>query len=124
MIQTWSILLGTMGVVGTGVSAQVLRKKDPERRLQHYWFLGLVALFPAWLIAFLALIQPASEQAVDVPLPPPALFSSGAGLLGIIGTDYVLRRVLNSRTQSSHLVYWLFGCVALLPAWLILLLSL
>ena len=101
---------------------QVLRKKDPERKLQHYWFLGLLALFPAWLIGFLALIQPATEQAVDVPLPPPALLSSGAGLLGIIATDYLLRR--RQKPLPTPLAWWAFGWLALLPAWIVLLLSL
>ena len=122
MIQTWSILVGLMGIVGTGVSVQILRKKDPERRFQHYWFLGLFALFPAWLIAFLALIQPASEQAVDVPLPPPALLSSGAGLLGIIATDYLLRR--RQKPLAAPLAWWAIGLLALLPAWIVILLSL
>jgi len=122
MIQTWSILVGLVGIVGTGVSAQILQRKDPKRRFQHYWFLGLFALFPAWLIAFLALIQPASEQAVDVPLPPPALLSSGAGLLGIIATDYLLRR--RQKPLSTPLAWWAFGLLALLPAWIVILLSL
>jgi len=122
MIQTWSILVGVMGIVGTGVSTQILQKKDPERRFQHYWLLGLLALFPAWLIAFLALIQPATEQAVDVPLPPAALLSSGAGLLGIIATDYLLRR--RQKPLATPLAWWAFGLLALLPAWIVILLSL
>jgi hypothetical protein len=122
MIRTWSLLLGLAGVVGTGAFLQFLRKKDPERKLQHYWILGLLALFPAWLIAFLTVIEPATEQAVDVPLPPPALFSSGAGLLGIIATDYLLRR--RQKPGTTPFIWWALGWLALVPAWVVLLLSL
>ncbi|MGH7767674.1 MAG: hypothetical protein ACREQP_09490, partial [Candidatus Binatia bacterium] len=84
-----------------------------------YWLIGLAGLFPAWLIAFLTVIQPASQSAVDVPLPPRALFSSAIGLIGVIATDYVLRRAQQTGRELSSFLSWVMGWAALIPAWLI-----
>jgi hypothetical protein len=124
MIRTWSLLLGLVGILGTGAAVRPLQVKTPGRELRQYWFLGLAALFPAWLIAFLGLLQPATEQPVDVPLPPPALFSSAAGLIGLIATDYVLRRLQKPGANFRAVTWWLLGWLALFPAWMVLLLSL
>lgn len=114
-----SIVIGAVGVLGTAVAMAYL-KKEPR----HCWFLGLAGLFPAWLIAFLGLLQPVTQgAAADVPLPPRALFSSGAALLGIIITDYLLRRMQISGLALRAVIYWIIGLVALLPAWCIALLS-
>jgi hypothetical protein len=116
-----SILIALAGSLVSGVTARSLRRKNPLRDQRHYWILGVAALLPAWLMAFLRIIQPASAQAVDVPLPPPAILSSGAGLLGVIATDYLFRRVLNPRPGTSAVIHWLVGWVTLLPALIILL---
>ena len=124
MIRTWSLVVGIVGVLGTGAAVRRLQAKNSGRELRHYWLLGAGALFPAWLIAFLGLLQPATKQPVDVPLPPQALLSSGAALLGLIATDYLLRRLQKPGANSSPLTCWLLGCLALVPAWIVLLLSL
>jgi hypothetical protein len=116
-----SILIALVGSLVSGMVARSLWKKNPQRDQRHYWILGVAALLPVWLVAFLRVIQPASAQAVDVPLPPPAILSSGVGLLGVIATDYLLRRVLNPRPGSGAVAHWLVGWVALLPAVIILL---
>jgi hypothetical protein len=103
----------TIAVAGFVLSAAATFYLRPQPRAA--WLLGLTALFPAWLSAFLTLIDPASRSAVDIPLPPRALLSSGAALLGIIGTDYLLRK---SAGAMKALNAWLIGVAALLPAWL------
>jgi len=103
-----------IALAGIVLSAAAMLYVRPESRAA--WLFGLAALFPAWLSAFLTLIDPASRSAVDIPLPPRALLSSGAGLLGIIVTDYYLRKsggALNARSA------WMMGVAALLPGWLI-----
>lgn len=115
----WSIATGMIGVFGTWAAVAYLKERLPDWRLHHYWFLGLAGLFPAWLIAFLALLQPVTEGAVEAPLPPQAIFSSGAALFGIIATDYLLRRFQKSGRALTHLTSWALGLLALLPAWLI-----
>lgn len=96
-----------------------LKGKVPDLGAHHYWLFGLASLFPAWLISFLALLQPITQSAADAPLPPRALFSSGVGLAGIIATDYLLRQLQKSGRSLRPLIYWLVGLMALLPAWCI-----
>ena len=102
-----------IAAAGAVLSAAAMFYLRPASRAA--WLLGLAALFPAWLSAFLTLIDPASRSAVDIPLPPRALLSSGAALLGIIATDYYLRK---SGAAVKALNAWMIGVAALLPAWL------
>jgi hypothetical protein len=106
-----SLIIAFVGVLA---SAAVMFYIAPDSR--HAWMLGLAGIFPAWLIAFLTLVDPASRSPVDIPLPPRALLSSGAGLLGVIATDYWLRK---SGGAIKAMNAWMIGIVALLPAWLI-----
>ncbi|HKA33915.1 MAG TPA: hypothetical protein VKH64_11920 [Candidatus Binatia bacterium] len=106
-----SLIIAGAGVLASGI-ATCYAAKDPRRA----WMIGLAGIFPAWLVAFLTLIDPASRSTVDVPLPPRALLSSGAGLLGVIATDYWLRK---SGVAVKTTVAWVAGVAALLPAWLI-----
>lgn len=109
------MIVAVAGIVASGVALFYLQ----GRRAQHYWILGIAGLFPAWLVAFLSVLQPASQSAVDVPLPPRALFSSAAGLMGIIAADYLLRRVQQSGRVLRPVTCWIIGWGALVPAWLI-----
>jgi hypothetical protein len=110
-----SLIVGIAGVLASGVAVFFLKDRPPR----HPWLLGIAGLFPAWLVAFLTVIQPASQSAVDVPLPPRALLSSAAGLIGIIATDYLLRRSQQSGRVLAPLMWWMIGLMALVPAWLI-----
>jgi hypothetical protein len=106
-----SLIIAFVGVLA---SAAVMFYIAPDSR--RAWLLGLAGLSPAWLVAFLTLIDPASRSVVDIPLPPRALLSSGAALLGIIATDYYLRK---SGGAIKAMNAWMIGVVALTPAWLI-----
>lgn len=119
----WSIITAVIGVLGTWVVVTRGEGKDFEWRAQPYWFLGLAGLFPAWLIAFLALLQPATQGSAEVPLPPRALLSSGAALCGVIFADYLLRRLQNSGRRLRPVTCWIIGWMALLPAWCIALVN-
>lgn len=110
-----SLVIVVIGLFASGVAALYMRGREPR----HYWLLGLAGLFPAWLIAFLTVIQPASQSPVDVPLPPRALFSSAAGLIGVIATDYFIRRAQARGGELRPFTGWISGVIALMPAWLI-----
>jgi hypothetical protein len=56
----WSVMVGILGVCGTGVWVTYLSRQRTQYGLQWYWFYGLVALLPAWLVAFLSLLTPPS----------------------------------------------------------------
>lgn len=119
----WSIAFGIVGLFATWAALTYLERSASDRKPHHCWLLGLAALFPAWLISFLALLQPVTQGAADAPLPPRALLSSSAGLAGIIVTDYLLRRMQKSGRALAPLASWALGVLALLPAWLIALVS-
>lgn len=114
----WSVIVGAAGAVGSWVVAAHLKGKIPGLTARRYWLIGLAAFFPAWLVSFLALLQPATQVA-EAPLPPRALLSSGAGLAGIIVTDYLLRWLQKSGRSLPPFAFWTLGVVSLLPAWLI-----
>jgi hypothetical protein len=112
-----ALIVGALGIIASSAAVFYLNQKGGNMR--QYWLVGLAALFPAWLIAFLAVIQPASQSAVDVPLPPRALFSSAIGLIGVIATDYLLRRSQQSGRELSPFACWVLGWGSIIPAWLI-----
>lgn len=113
-----ALIVGVLGIIASSAAVFYLNQKSGEAR--QYWLVGLAGLFPGWLIAFLTVIEPASRSAVDVPLPPRALFSSAIGLIGVIATDYLLRSAQQSGRGPSPFAWWVIGWASLIPAWLIL----
>lgn len=116
---SWSVALGVFGIFAAWGALVSLGRRGSDSKPQHCWLIGIAGLFPAWLIAFLALLQPATQGSAEVPLPPQALLSSGVGLGGVIVTDYLLRRAQKSGRALSPLASWGLGVVALIPACLI-----
>ncbi len=114
-----SILLGILGVIGTGLGIAILRKRESSLSPGRYWLIGLAALLPAWLISVLALLGNLTDRSSETPLPPSVLFSSSAALLGVIVTDWVVRRLHRKGPARSLWFYWLLGVIAFLPAWAI-----
>lgn len=114
----WSVSVGVLGICGTGWWLTSRRRQRPQSHPLWFWCLGLVALLPAWLLAFLGLLaSPTGQSVVAVTLPPAALFSSGAALLGVVVTDVAVRRLQASGRPNGRVIYWLLGVVALLPGW-------
>ena len=112
------ITMAVVGILGTGAAASYLQGKVERWRPQYSWFLGLAALFPVWLVRFFAILLPATKEVGDVPLPPRAILASGIALLGVIASDFLVRRAQRSGTGTSRsgFVFWFLGVIALLPA--------
>ena len=123
-MSNWSVVIGILGICGTGVWTVYHSRQRPHYVPLRYWSVGFAALLPAWLLAFVGLLGSPSGQGVGVTLPLPALFSSGVGLLGIVLTDALVRRLHASRRAHHPMIYWLLGLVAFVPAWCIALLGL
>src|SRR5215831_15349893 len=114
----FSIVLGVLGLVATGAVMLYANRWVSHWGPRPYWLLGLMALFPAWLITFTGLLPP-SAGPEDNPLPRSALLSSVVALFGVVFTDAAVRRLDASGYSLSPLKYWLLGLAGLLPAWLI-----
>lgn len=123
-MSTWSVVIGILGICGTGAWMAYHRRQQTHEEPQRHWLMGLAGLLPAWFLAFVGLLGSLSEQGVNVSQPLAALFSSGAGLLGIVLTDAALKRLHASERTRRPMIYWLLGVVALVPAWCIALFDL
>jgi hypothetical protein len=87
-----SVVLGVLGLVATAAVMPYLSRWVSNWGPRQYWLVGLMALFPAWLIAFLGLL-PSSVGPEYNPLPRSALLSSVVALLGVVFTDTAVRRL-------------------------------
>ena len=120
----WSILTGLLGVLGTGLTTAYLSRWNSSRGGTIYWLLGIAALLPAWLIAFLDLLGRSSGPRPNKASIAAWILSSSVALLGVILTDGALRRLRESGRDHRPVTCWLLGVVALLPGWAIALLGL
>lgn len=108
-----SIVAALVGVLGTLVGMLRLRTSGGSPYL--YWTLGLVALLPAWLIAFLGVLGPSIIGRPESGVP--FISSSSAALVGTIVSDALVRRLRDSARPHGPVTYWLLGLGALGPAW-------
>ena len=115
----WLIFFGFIGVIGTGLVIAYLRKQESSLSSGIYWLVGLTSLFPVWLISVLALLGNSINQSPDTPLPPSVLFSSSVALLGVIATDWIVRRLQRQGLGYLPFQYWFLGTIAFMPAWVI-----
>ena len=115
----WSLVAGLVGVVGTRLGLARLDRRGSAQPPEVSWALGLVALLPAWLIAFMGLLGSARDGQPGRSL----LLSVAAALLGVIVTDARVRRLREAGDSGRAARYWLLGVWALLPAWAIALLG-
>ena len=113
-----SIVFGVLGLVTTAAVIPYANRRVFNWGPRQHWLLGLMALFPAWLIAFLGVL-PSSVGPEDNPLPRSALLSSVVALFGVVFTDTAARRLDASGYSLSPFNYWLLGLAGLLPAWLV-----
>lgn len=117
-------VIGIVGVLATWCATRSLGTRESSQRRHLYWFLGLAALAPAWLIAFVGLLGPSPIVGPEPSLKVAFIFSSSAALLGVIVSDAVARRFRASGREHGAPTYWLLGVAALGPAWAIALLGL
>jgi hypothetical protein len=109
----WSVVAGALGICGTGAFAGRAGGRSAHWTPGLYWLFGMAALFPAWLIAFLAVLSLGTKV---VPKGV-VIVTSVAPLLGAILTDAVVRHLRASGRQWRPVTYWLLGIAAFLPGW-------
>lgn len=112
-----SVGLAILGVVSSVLVMAVYGSRfgSPER----YWFLGIAAMAPAWLVSLLEFLTglAAAEKSLRLYL----VGASAAALLGVIGTEYCVRYFRSSSAGWHPLIYWALGMASLVPSWGILL---
>jgi len=113
-----SLTTGIVGILGSAGAMFLLSKRHARPAAHHSWMLGLGGLLPAWIMSFIILLQ-STPRTSETPLPPSALFSSSIGLLGIIATEFLTRRLEGRNVARSHWLLWLLGVLALSPGWAI-----
>ncbi len=116
---SWAVVVGIFGAIWTGAVVAYLRRRETSPSASRYWLCGLAALLPAWLISLLALLGQWTGQGQDVPMPPSVILSSSGALVGVIVTDWAVRRLDGKGSVHHPIVYWLLGVIAFLPAWVI-----
>lgn len=114
----WSLALAALGLLASGLVLHRVRARLPEPH--GPWLLGLAALFPAWLLSFVAgLGYRVIGGPVEEGLPVPLVLSSAAGLVGVIVTEALVRRRAERGRPWPPLASWALGALALAPAWAI-----
>jgi hypothetical protein len=116
----WSVVAGALGIYGTRALVRRAASRSAGWTPERCWLLGMAALFPAWLIAFLAVLTLGTKV---VPKGV-VIVKSVAPLLGAIVTDAVVRHLRAPGRERRPVTYWLLGVAALLPGWGIGLLAL
>ena len=114
-----SILLGLIGVVASRVGLTRLTADGASRAPHACWALGLVALLPAWLVAFVGLLGATPGVRPQLVSSAAFLLSAAAGLIGAIATEARVRRAGDSVEAHQATRPWQLGMLALLPAWVI-----
>jgi hypothetical protein len=114
----FSIILGVVGLFATAAGVPYLSRWGSNWGPRQHWLVGLIALFPAWLIAFLGLLPSSGGPEYD-PLPRSALLSSVVALLGVVFTDSAVRRLDKLGYSLSPFTCWFLGAAGLIPAWVI-----
>ena len=110
----WSAVASVVGLAGTAALVARLKSRWPAWGPERYWVLGLAALLPAWLMAFLATIGPPGGEGPNKPL---FIITSALPLLGIIVTDALLRHWRAEGRAPGPIGSWFLGIVAILPGW-------
>jgi hypothetical protein len=113
----WSLGLVAAGLIASRWSATAMIRRAPSAPPRAAWLVGLPALLPAWLIAFLSLLGGAGS-AQGAPRTA-FLGASAAAILGVLASDGLFAREERRPGGARVLVCWLLGAAALAPAWLV-----
>ena len=117
-----SIVAAALGVLASGLVLARLGRRPEGPDPGIAWLLGLLGVLPGWIVAFVGLLG-----LVEAPVGPVRLAFVGAsagGLIGVIATDVIVRRLRATGGPRPAVTYWLLGLLAITPAWLVTILGL
>lgn len=112
----WSVALAVLGLAASRWGAGALARRTPEAGRRAAWVAGVLALLPAWLVPFIALLGAVGSAGA----PPRFAFlaASATAILGVIASDGLLARAERAGAARAPDRPWLLGALALLPGWL------
>ncbi len=120
----WSVVTGLVGLLATWLGVGRLDRRAPHLPREVYWVLGMVAVFPAWLIAVWGLLDRMPGRFPETSATAWWVLSGAAALLGVLLADATVRRLRESSQQYPPARYWVVGVGTFVPAWCIALLGL
>ena len=120
----WSLAAGFVGVLASWIGLIRLERSAAHRPAEQYWLVGLAALLPAWLIAFLGLLPQVAGRFPERAFAPWWILSSTVAILGVIVADAAVRRLQTSGKAYRPARYWVVGVGTFFAAWSIALLGL
>ena len=112
-----SLVLAFLGLVATRTAVANLAAGAHARDPHVYWILGVVALLPAWLVPFVALMGTVPTPRIYLSWAIPWALSSSAALIGAIVSEAAVRRGVGSAAPRSPAWCWRLGAVWFAPAW-------
>jgi uncharacterized protein YybS (DUF2232 family) len=118
-----SLLVGFLGLLVARVALRGLATAGSGRDPHVYWSLGLLALLPAWLVAFVTLLPSTTGIRPQVVAGALWIVSTATALLGTILTESRLRQAEESNQGPTPAASWRLGVAALIPSWAIALLG-
>jgi hypothetical protein len=120
MVIGLSFLAGGLGLAVSFLVERALRRRGVEEPAIRPWLLGLLGLVLAWVIALIGLLEVVGTSPTGRPRTL-FLLPSAVGLLGVIASDALLRRLDAGARPPDWRRRWLLGVAALAPSWLLLL---
>jgi hypothetical protein len=78
--------------------------------------LGLVAVLPAWLVAFLGLLGSTPVRRMHAVVGVAFILSAALAVAGTIATEAIVRRDAEAAPGRAAEWQWRVGAVALVPA--------
>jgi hypothetical protein len=118
-----SVLLGLIGAVASRIGLMYLYADGTSRDPHAYWALGLIALLPAWLVAFVGLLGSTPGVRPQLVSGAAWMLSAAAALVGAIATEAGVRGAGDSVEAHHAARLWRLGLLAFLPAWVIVLIG-
>ena len=118
-----SVFGGLAGIIGTRAFVRRPRGLAHES-LSVVWSLGILAVLPAWLVAFIYLIPSGHSAPAHSNDTVVWLCSLALGLAGVLMSEACLRHGRESAGVLSPHRAWSLGLWGMIPAWVAILLGL
>jgi hypothetical protein len=113
----WSLGLAVVGMVGSAWGAKAVAGRTPSPTPRLMWVTGVPALLLAWLVPLVSLLNAAGTA--EGPSRKAFMLASGAAILGVLGSDWLINREEKQKVAPRPFAWWLMGAASLAPGWVV-----